>query len=150
MNVENNKNIFRLIHFDVKNLYQRITERKIEYVRAISLKRTRKHLEEIFKSRYYGVSLEILQQYPEETIILLEEFYKHVDELKWYLEHTEEMTQMMTDRVNAVTAKLDNLYQPLEMQLAEFIKSDQDEDVELEPHQAPPTLPSLPIDENLS
>ena len=70
----------------------------MEYISDLSLKRTREYLEDVFKTRYFDMKIEDLELCDEEVIISLDRFYSQVDELKWYLFHTEDMTAALEDK----------------------------------------------------
>jgi len=85
------QNILLMIKIDAKHLFNRIFYRKKEYIRAMAVKRSRKHFEEIFRTKYLQFAVMDLKMLNADTIVNIEEFYNMVFELKWYLDHTEEM-----------------------------------------------------------
>ncbi len=111
------KNIITLLKIDVKNLMYRIEKRKRDYLNEFSLKRTREHFRDIFKSRYDTVSIGDLKELGQETIVSLDQFYQEVDELHWYVKHTQDMAQMMSDKVDAYIRSIKAKYDMLDIYL---------------------------------
>jgi hypothetical protein len=102
-----------LLKLDAQRLFERIKYRAPEYLNVLSLKRTREHFKDVFKSRYFEMALTDLKKCSEEVIIGLDQFYSKVDNLHWYLNHTQDMPMMISDRVYAAIKELEGLYQTL-------------------------------------
>ena len=139
---EQDYQFFLLIYLDTKNLFERIKDRKIDYIRTLSLKRNRKPLQEVFKTKYFSADVENLKKYPLDIIQSLDEFHKLADDLSWYLHNTEDMTQAITDRVDVYIAHLERVYIPLLDLMEGFNK-------QFIPEEAPelleaPDLPQIP------
>ena len=134
---------FLLMYLDTKNLFDRMRDRKNDYIRSLSLKRNRKPLQEVFKTKYFTANVENLKKYPLSIIQSLDEFHKLADDLNWYLNNTEDMTQAITDRVDTYILHIERVYVPLidEMELfnRQFIKTEEPEALEV------PELPKIPI-----
>lgn len=109
--------ILLLLKIDAQRLFERITLRSMDYISDLSLKRTREYLEDVFKTRYYHMKTDDLVLCDEEVIINLDHFYTQVDELKWYLFHTEDMTAALEDRVNQEIDKLKPTFDTLNLYL---------------------------------
>ena len=112
-NLELTEKFLILIKIDTENLYQRIKEREKVYMEYFSAKRDREIFKEVFFSRYKTTSMSDLATLPIEIIELSNDFYTKVDELYWYLMHTEDMPNAIEDEVirqtNNIRKKLYNL-----------------------------------------
>ncbi len=104
--------ILFLLKLDARNLFQRLKSRQLEYLSIFSAKRSREHLGEIFKSRYDQVAISELKLCSLEVIRALDDFYNLVDEMKWFLYHTNEMP-------SAITMRTQRLIRQLEVHLVE-------------------------------
>lgn len=102
-----------LLKLDAQRLFERIKYRAPEYLNVLSLKRTREHFKDVFKSRYFEMQLMDLKKCSEDVIIGLDMFYSKVDNLHWYLNHTQDMPMMISDKVYAYIKELEKLYQTL-------------------------------------
>jgi len=107
------KNILLLLKLDAKNLFERIYSRRKEYITIFSVHRTRKPFSEVFRSRYDSTTIESLSGCGVETIHALNQFYTEVDELKWYLDYTEDMPNTVEEKVESSVIKLKKLYETL-------------------------------------
>ncbi|MBF0312434.1 MAG: hypothetical protein HQK50_14285 [Oligoflexia bacterium] len=113
--VKRTKSILILLKSDAKNLLNRIVNRKAEYLLEFSLKRTREHFREIFQCRYPKCRIETLKWCSPDVIISLDQFYVLVDELCWYLNHTQDMIKTAEDRVNLFCKQLQRSFGTLEL-----------------------------------
>ena len=98
---EQTQRLLILIKLDANNLFDRIKERKNDYLEIFALRRTREHFPQIFKNRYQDLPLLELKKCNEDLITLLDHFYKIVDDMSWYLYATEDMpgtVEMFVDR----------------------------------------------------
>jgi hypothetical protein len=102
---------------DSQHLHERLILREREYIQILSLKRTRSHFPAVFKSRYDSVAVEDLKQLSEEVIIALDNFYYRVENLHWYLNHTEDMPAMIEDKVSISLKEITSLYNTLTVYL---------------------------------
>lgn len=109
--------ILLLLKLDAQRLFERIKLRAADYLLDFSLKRTREHLGDVFKSRYPEVKIEELKFCSEEVILNLDHFYHRVDELKWYLYHTEDMPTNVENCVRRDIGKLETSYHALNLYL---------------------------------
>ncbi|MBT7609869.1 MAG: hypothetical protein HN576_08935 [Bacteriovoracaceae bacterium] len=100
------QNILLLLKLDSKRLYDRIKYRSPEYLSIFSNKRTREHFREIFKNRYDSIEIEDLKLCSESVIRNVDEFYHFVDEMKWYLNTTEDMPNTVDDKIHKLIAKM--------------------------------------------
>lgn len=105
-----------LYKLDSKNLYERVVNRRVDYIEVFSLKRNRAVFKEIFENRYSKSSIKDLSHCSVEIIESLDSFYKACDEIYWYLKHTQDMPNTIEDeinrRINALKRQYDmlNLY----------------------------------------
>lgn len=107
--------ILILIKLDAERLYQRIKNRKSEYIKTFALKRTREHFNDIFKNRYKDVSISELKCCDKEVIVAADQFYSTVDNFCWYLNHTEDMPATVEDKINQEVRQLAPLYETLSL-----------------------------------
>lgn len=111
-----------LLKVDSFNLMNRIIERQEEYLNDFSLKRDRAIFAEIFFNRYGTTSMNDLAQLPTEIIELANDFYSQVDNLKWYLMHTQDMPNTIEEEIQRQTVSLkkkqDNLLLYINVELA--------------------------------
>lgn len=102
-----------IIKNDSRRLYERIKFRESEYLQILSLKRTREHFKDIFKTIYETVTIDDLKLCSEDVIVALDNFYGKVEELKWYLNHTEDMPAQLEDRMTTYQREISSLYEML-------------------------------------
>lgn len=88
-----------LLKIDAVNLFDRITKRRDEYMDDFSLKRDRAIFREVFYSRYSLMTISELAHLSSEIIELANSFYLLVDELLWYLSHTQDMPNTIEDEI---------------------------------------------------
>lgn len=88
-----------LLKIDAANLFGRITKRRDEYMDDFSLKRDRSIFKEVFYSRYSLMTMSELAHLSSEIIELADNFYSGVDELLWYLSHTQNMPNTIEDEI---------------------------------------------------
>ncbi len=102
-----------LFKLDAYNLYQRVSVRQHDYIEAFSLKRNRAVFKDIFDNRYKRASIEDLSHCSVEVIESLNSFYTLVDEIYWYLKHTQDMPNMIQDEVQRYCNRLRSQYETL-------------------------------------
>lgn len=122
-----------IIKNDSKRLFERIKYREREYLQILSLKRTRDHLTTVFKSYYDSVTIADLKLCSSEVIISLDNFYAKIEELKWYLMHTEDMPAMLEDKMSAFQKDIAHLYDNLMLYINAEIGIEEVEDSSAEP-----------------
>lgn len=110
--------ILTLLRLDAQRLFERIKYRQLEYMRTFSMKRTREHFKDIFKNRYDQTTINDLKQCGEEVIVGLDLFYHLVDELRWYLNHTEDMPGTVEENVRHQVAELEQAYEMLQLYIS--------------------------------
>lgn len=102
-----------LLRLDATNLMTKIKERNIEFISEFSLKRTREHFKDIFFTRYFDLSAKDLIIFSEDLIVSMHEFYTEAENLKWYLNHTQDMTVQVTENVDHKIKNLEKYYNKL-------------------------------------
>jgi hypothetical protein len=105
--------IVLLIKNDATNLFERISERKEDYIEIFSLHRNRAVFKDIFDCRYSRASMGDLIHCPSEIIELCNDFYQQADQLYWYLKSTQDMPKTIEDEVNRKIVRLKKKFQNL-------------------------------------
>ncbi|MFG1500673.1 hypothetical protein ABMA70_10750 [Halobacteriovorax sp. XZX-3] len=106
-----------ILRQDAARLADKIIHREREYLQILSMKRTREHFNAIFRSNFKTITVAQLMLLSEELIINLEDFYNTVDDLHWYLAHTEDMPATIEDKVHAMVKMVKNKYEQLNLYL---------------------------------
>lgn len=112
---QESQRILMLLKLDAKRLFERIKFRSPEYLYEFSLKRTRDHFSAVFTNRYDGTSIKELMLCGEEVIVGLDQFYSRVDELRWYLNHTQDMPTKVEYKVLSEVRELEKLFETLNL-----------------------------------
>lgn len=114
MSEENLKERFLLLlKLDAESLFERIHERQEECIQYFSLKRDRTIFDEIFKNRYSEASMKDLSYLPIEIIELADNFYTKLDNIRWYLIHTEDMPNTVQDTMMKMLGPLKKQFEML-------------------------------------
>jgi hypothetical protein len=106
-----------LLKLDAKNLLNRVKERRKEFVEVFAMRRTREHFTWLFSNRYEKTTIRDLAHCSTETIQALDQFYTLIDEMKWYLYHTEDMPNTVEDNIFRMSKRLEKLHATLELYL---------------------------------
>jgi hypothetical protein len=112
---EDAQRMLMLLKLDAKRLFERIKYRAPEYMYDFSLKRSRDHFPEIFTNRYDSVSIKDLMLCGQEVIAGLDLFYSKVDEMRWYLNHTQDMPNRVEDKIHSHIRELEKFYETLNL-----------------------------------
>ena len=112
---ENSQRMLMLLKLDARRLFERIKYRAVEYMYDFSLKRSRDHFPEIFTNRYDSVSIKELMLCGPEVIAGLDQYYSKVDEMRWYLNHTQDMPNRVEDKIQSNIRELERLYETLNL-----------------------------------
>jgi len=112
---EETQRMLMLLKLDALRLFERIKYRAPEYMYDFSLKRTRDHFPEIFKNRYDNVTIEELMLCGQEVIAGLDLFYTKVDEMRWYLNHTQDMPNRVEDKLHHHIRELEKHFETLNL-----------------------------------
>ncbi len=112
-----------ILRMDSSRLADRIINREREYLQILSMKRTRDHFNAVFNSNFKTITIEQLMLLSDELIINLEDYYNTVDELRWYLTHTQDMPATIEDKVHAMVKTVKNKYDQLNLYLNAELES---------------------------
>jgi hypothetical protein len=112
---EQSERVLMLLKLDAKRLFERVKHRAPEYVAEFSLKRTRDHFPEIFKNRYDTTQIHELMICGPEVIVGLDQFYSKVDEMRWYVNHTQDMPSKVEDKIYSHIRELEMFYDTLNL-----------------------------------
>ncbi len=112
---EEYQRILLLLKLDSQRVYERVKYRAPEYLSDFSLKRTREHFKDIFKTRYDETTFKELMHCGNELIVGLDAFYHKIDTMKWYLNHTQDMLNKVEDKITVHLKELESLYQTLNL-----------------------------------
>ncbi len=104
-----------LLKLDALRLFERIKFRAPEYMYEFSLKRTRDHFPDVFRNRYEQVTIRELGMCSQEVIAGLDQFYTKVDEMRWYLNHTQDMPNRVEDKLHHHIKELEKHFQTLNL-----------------------------------
>jgi Mg2+ and Co2+ transporter CorA len=104
-----------LLKLDSKRLFERIKYRAPEYMYDFSLKRSRDHFPEIFTNRYDSVAIKDLLLCGQEVIVGLDQYYSKVDEMRWYLNHTQDMPNRVEDKIHSHIRELERFHDTLQL-----------------------------------
>ena len=112
---EETQRMLMLLKLDAKRLFERIKYRSPEYMYEFSLKRSRDHFPAVFNNRYESSTIRDLMLCGQEVIVGLDQFYSLVDEMRWYLNHTQDMPNRMEDKVHSYVRELEKLFDTLNL-----------------------------------
>ena len=114
---EDQQKILVILKLDAGHVFDRIKNRMDEYLRTFAVKRTRVHFKDIFSNRYKQVNVDDLKDCSEEVIIALDKYYSKVDDLFWYLNHTEDLPNFVRDKLNQGVRELEGILQILNVHI---------------------------------
>ena len=106
-----------LLKIDANNLFQRIKDRRSEYLEIFALRRTREHFPKIFTNRYEGTTIMDLSHCSTDLITTLDQFYTLAEEMSWYLFSTEDMPNTVEDFVHRRILRMEKLLSTLNLYL---------------------------------
>ena len=112
---EDTQRMLMLLKLDAKRLFERIKYRAPEYMYDFSLKRSRDHFPEVFTNRYDRTSIKELMLCSQEVIVGLDQFYSKVDEMRWYLNHTQDMPNRVEDKIHSLIRELEKYFETLNL-----------------------------------
>lgn len=118
-----------IIRQDAARLADRIIHREKEYLQILSMKRTREHFNAIFKSIYTTITVTEMMLLSEELIVSLEDFYNTIDDMKWYLGHTQDMPATIEDKVHLMVKEVRTKYNQLELYLNAELETHEESEV---------------------
>ena len=114
---EEQEKVLVILKLDARHVFDRIKNRMDEYLRTFAVKRTRVHFKEIFSNRYSQITVDDLKECSEEVIIILDKYYSKVDDLFWYLSHTEDLPNFVRDKLNKSVRELESILQILNVHI---------------------------------
>ena len=97
---EESQKVLILLKLDSQHLFDRIKNRMNEYLRTFEVKRTRVHFKDIFRNRYNEIQVDDLKECSSEVIVALDKYYSRVDDMSWYLNHTEDLPNLVRDNLH--------------------------------------------------
>ena len=112
---EETQRMLMLLKLDAQRVFERIKYRAPEYMYEFSLKRTRDHFPAVFKNRYDETKIAELLLCGPEVIAGLDQFYTKVDEIRWYLNHTQDMPNRVEDKLHSQIRELEKLFETLNL-----------------------------------
>jgi hypothetical protein len=112
---EDAQRMLMLLKLDARRLFERIKYRAIDYMYIFSVKRSRDHFSDIFMNRYGSVSIKELMLCGQEVLAGLDQFYSKVDEMRWYLNHTQDMPNRVEDKIFSHIRELEKMYDTLNL-----------------------------------
>ena len=112
---EDAQRMLMLLKLDARRLFERIKYRAIDYMYIFSIKRSRDHFPEIFMNRYDSISVKELMLCGQEVLAGLDQFYSKVDEMRWYLNHTQDMPNRVEDKIYSHIRELEKMYSTLNL-----------------------------------
>lgn len=116
-NSEAAQRVLLLLKIDANNLFHRIKTRKSEYLEIFALRRTRDHFPMIFNNKYQSISIDNLSHCSTELITALDEFYRPVEEMNWYLYQTQDMPNTVEDFIDRKIRRIQKVLETLNMYL---------------------------------
>ena len=114
-NDEATQRVLVLLKIDANNLFNRIKERKSEYLEIFALRRTREHFPMIFTNRYAGTTIMDLSHCSTELITTLDQYYTQCEDMSWYLFQTEDMPNTVEDYIDRKIKKMERLLSTLNL-----------------------------------
>lgn len=134
-NDEVTQRVLVLLKIDANNVFNRIKDRKAEYLEIFALRRTREHFPRIFSNRYEGTTIMDLSHCSTDLITTLDQFYTLVEETSWYLFQTEDMPNTVEDYINRKVSRMGKILASLNLYL----------DAELGIHTDLPLIETQPV-----
>lgn len=141
---ERTQRVLLLLKVDANNLFNRIKDRKTEYLEIFALRRTRAHFPKIFSNRYDTTTIMDLSHCGAELISLLDEYYSHAEEMNWYLFSTEDMPGTVEAYIDRRIKKMGKLLDTLNVYLMTELGFDEGEPV---PEPSPAYFYDEPVEE---
>ncbi len=126
---EQTQRVLLLIKIDANNLFNRIKDRKSEYLEIFALRRTRAHFPKIFNNRYDTTSIMELSHCGAELISLLDEYYSKSEEMSWYLFSTEDMPGTVEAYIDRRIKKMGKLLDTLNVFISTELGVDENPDI---------------------
>lgn len=128
---DDTERLLLLVKLDAEHLFERIESRFIDYMRTFALKRTRAHFLDVFRTRYPELKMKELQCFSSELIVALDKFYTEVDELCWYLNHTEDMPATAEEQSQKRIKLIGGHFSTLKLYLEAELENKQEQSTQL-------------------
>lgn len=106
-----------LLKSDAEDLFRRLNLHLEESVSIMNLKRSRDHFKDLFRSRYPTFTAGELKLIDEASIVAVVAFYREVDELNWYLLHTQDQPQMILNHCEKAMLHIRGFFDTLKLHL---------------------------------
>lgn len=116
-NDEITQRVLMLLKIDANNLFNRVKDRKNEYLEIFALRRTREHFPKIFNNRYEGTTIMDLSHCSTDLITTLDQFYTLAEDMNWYLYQTQDMPNTVEDYISRKIIKMERLLGTLNLYL---------------------------------
>lgn len=114
---EAKKSTLTILKLDAERLYERVIQRRKEYMLTFAVKRTREHFKDVFFSRYNTITFSDLKILSPTLISCLDRYYTEVDNLRWYLNSTEDMPATVEDKTGRDIKELRESFETLMLYL---------------------------------
>ncbi|MFA5582996.1 MAG: hypothetical protein WDA09_02180 [Bacteriovoracaceae bacterium] len=139
-NDEATQRVLLLLKIDANNVFNRIKNRKLEYLEIFALRRTRDHFPKIFNNRYETTTIQDLSHCGTDLIVSLDQFYSLVDDMSWYLYQTQDMPNTVEDYIDRKIIRMEKVLSTLNLFLdaelgfeSELVQLFQEEEERLDP-----------------
>jgi len=106
-----------LLQLETKRIYERLKEKKEEFVLLYSLKRTRRPFEILFESKLKNLNLSFFENFSEEICLAYFQFFSSIEELEWYLLFTEDLPLSLEQHVEKLLKTCKCYYDVLQLYL---------------------------------
>ena len=123
---EESQKVLILLKLDSQHLFDRIKNRMNEYLRTFEVKRTRVHFKDIFRNRYNEIQVDDLKECSSEVIVALDKYYSRVDDMSWYLNHTEDLPNLVRDNLHVGIRDLEKSLSILNLHIDANLRIDDD------------------------
>lgn len=114
-NNEATERVLLLLKIDANNVFNRIKNRKVEYLEIFALRRSRDHFPKIFDNRYQSTSIQDLAHCGTDLIISLDQYYSLVDDMSWYLFQTQDMPNTVEDYIDRRIIRMEKVLATLNL-----------------------------------
>ncbi len=110
---EEAQRVIVILKLDASRVFDRVKNRQVEYLSIFSMKRTRAHFPEIFRNKYETIPFKDLTYCTQDVLVALDSFYGKLEDIRWYLNVTEDMPARVTDRMHHHLRELENYFNTL-------------------------------------
>jgi leucyl-tRNA synthetase len=92
--------LLNFILIDARRVLERIENWKKDYINLFTQTRSKAHFDKIFASRFNDIPVEQILKFDESKQKQLFKFYHHLEDLYWYLIHTDDMPATLEDQIS--------------------------------------------------